>query len=154
MAKGKETISSEVTRHRSWTMSRVSSKHTRPEILVRKAAHALGLRFRLHRTGLPGTPDVVFPARAVALFVNGCFWHSHPHCKRARIPKSNTGYWIPKLLRNKHRDGEHAKMLKKLGWRPVIIWECETRDPGKLIKALRQRVVNIKPQGRRSGSSN
>jgi DNA mismatch endonuclease (patch repair protein) len=97
---------------------------------------------------------MVFPARAVALFVNGCFWHSHPHCKRARVPKSNTGYWIAKLLRNKQRDGQNAERLVALGWRPVVVWECETRDPGKLTKALRQRVVNIKPQGRRSGSSN
>jgi DNA mismatch endonuclease (patch repair protein) len=154
MEKGKEAIPSDATAHRSWTMSRVSSKHTGPEILVRKAAHALGLRFRIHRTDLPGTPDVVFPKRAVALFVNGCFWHSHQHCKRARIPKSNSGYWIPKLLRNRQRDEEHVRALKKLRWRPVVIWECETRDPGNLTKVLRQRVVRVTFQGRRSGSSN
>jgi DNA mismatch endonuclease (patch repair protein) len=154
MANGKVAIPSNATAHRSWTMSRVSSKHTRPEVLVRKAAHALGLRFRLHRADLPGTPDMVFPARTVALFVNGCFWHSHRNCKRARIPKSNTDYWIPKLLRNKRRDGKQAERLKRLGWRSVVIWECETRDPDKLTNALRQRVVNVKPQGRRSGSSN
>jgi DNA mismatch endonuclease (patch repair protein) len=154
MAKRREAISSEAKKHRSWTMSRVSSKHTGAEILVRKAAHALGLRFRLHRTDLPGTPDIVFPGRSVALFVNGCFWHSHENCKRARIPKSNTGYWVPKLLRNKQRDDDHADELKALGWRPVVVWECETRDPAKLAKMLRRRVVNIKSQGRRSGSSN
>ena len=83
--------------HRSWTMAQVKSKNTTPEVIVRRAAHALGLRFRLHREDLPGEPDLVFPRLRVALFVNGCFWHSHKGCSRARVPRSNDGYWKLKL---------------------------------------------------------
>lgn len=98
--------------HRSWTMAQIRSKHTTPEMAVRKAAHALGLRFRLHSSDLPGRPDLVFRRWRTALFVNGCFWHSH-HCERARLPKTNVDYWTKKLRRNTLRDKETARLLRK-----------------------------------------
>jgi DNA mismatch endonuclease (patch repair protein) len=122
-------------------MSRVRSKNTTPEIAVRRAAHAVGLRFRLHRRDLPGTPDLVLPRWRVALFVNGCFWHSHANCRRARIPKSNAQYWIPKLIRNKRRDADNARALRKLGWRCVRIWECETKDANGLADIVRRKII-------------
>src|SRR6266508_2554433 len=112
---------------RSWTMSRVGSENPAPEMLVRKAAHALRLRFRLHRNDLPGTPDLVFPKRRIALFVHGCFWHRHVRCKRASTPKSQTTYWTRKFERNVARDRRVIAELKALGWRPVVIWECQTK---------------------------
>lgn len=124
---------------RSWTMAQVRSKNTTPEIAVRKAAHALGLRFRLHRSDLPGKPDIVFPARRIALFVHGCFWHQH-RCKRARRPKTNTAYWTKKLDRNLQRDRSTAQALRKSGWRCAVIWECETKDLRRLEATL-QRIV-------------
>jgi DNA mismatch endonuclease, patch repair protein len=129
--------------HRSWTMSRVGSKNTRPELAVRKAAHALGLRFRLHKAGLPGKPDLFLAKYRTAVFVNGCFWHSHPNCNRARIPSSNTGYWIPKLRRNAQRDAENVLALRQLGLHSVVVWECETADPAKLTMLLRKRIMDM-----------
>jgi DNA mismatch endonuclease, patch repair protein len=124
--------------HRSWTMSQVKSKNTTPEIVVRRAAHALGLRFRLHREDLPGKPDLIFPQWRVAMFVNGCFWHSHEGCNRARVPRSNGDYWKPKLLRNVERDREHIRSLRKAGWRVIVIWECESRKPARLGAKLKR----------------
>jgi DNA mismatch endonuclease (patch repair protein) len=118
-------------------MAQVKSKNTKPEMVVRKAAHALGLRFRLHRSDLPGKPDIVFPARRTAVFVHGCFWHQHG-CKRARRPKTNTAYWTKKLDRNAQRDRSAAKALRKSGWRCAAIWECQTKDPRKLETILRK----------------
>jgi DNA mismatch endonuclease, patch repair protein len=124
--------------HRSWTMAQVKSKNTTPEIAVRQAAYSMGLRFRLHRKELPGQPDLVFPRWRTALFVNGCFWHSHRNCKRARMPKTNVDYWTKKLLRNTRRDRETARLLKKSGWRCAVIWECQAKDPAKLDRILRR----------------
>src|SRR3954451_16771990 len=101
---------------RSWTMAQVRSKNTKPEIAVRKAAHALGLRFRIHGADLPGTPDLVFPRWKTALFVHGCFWHQH-HCDGARLPKTNADYWTKKLQRNAQRDKAARRLLKRSGWR-------------------------------------
>ena len=125
---------------RSWTMSQVRGKNTRPEMLVRRAAHALGLRFRLHRDDLPGTPDLVFPKHNVALFVHGCFWHRHSGCKRASMPKTRKIYWTAKFKRNAERDSRVVTQTKAIGWRPVIVWECETKDADKLARILRARV--------------
>lgn len=126
--------------HRSWTMAQVKSKNTTPELAVRKAAHALGLRFRLHGADLPGKPDLVFPRWRMALFVNGCFWHSH-QCERARLPKTNVEYWTNKLQRNVVRDKKTARLLKRSGWRCAVIWECEAKDPAKLDRILRRLFV-------------
>lgn len=97
-------------------------------MLVRRAAHALGLRFRLHRKDLPGSPDIVFPAKKTALFVHGCFWHRHPDCRLAYAPKSNETFWSNKFVRNVERDQEAMDGLRRAGWRPVVIWECETKQ--------------------------
>ncbi|HMJ28042.1 MAG TPA: very short patch repair endonuclease [Xanthobacteraceae bacterium] len=130
---------------RSWTMAQIRSKNTKPEIAVRKAAHAAGLRFRLHRKDLPGTPDLVFPSREIAVFVHGCFWHRHD-CGRATLPATNVDYWAAKFDRNVRRDARNAAELRKLGWRCVRIWECETKDAKKLAGVLRRKVAAKTPR--------
>src|SRR4051794_13648069 len=103
-------------------MARIRGKATGPELRVRKAAHALGLRFRLHRKDLPGNPDLVFPRYRTVVFVHGCFWHQHRNCRRASKPKSRTEYWGPKLERNIARDLNNAQRLRDIGWRVAILW--------------------------------
>lgn len=125
---------------RSWLMSRIGGKNTTPELRVRKAAHALGLRFRLHRKELPGTPDIVFPKRRIALFVHGCFWHRHPGCRKATAPSSE--FWAKKFASNVGRDLRVASELKKLGWRVVTIWECETKCAERLSYIVQKRIVS------------
>lgn len=125
---------------RSAVMRAVKGRDTTPEIAVRRAAHALGLRFRLQRRDLPGSPDLVFPARQIALFVHGCFWHGHP-CKRgARMPATNASYWTAKIARNVARDKRVRGELREAGWQAVTVWECETRDPVELALLLRERL--------------
>ena len=119
-------------------MRAVRRENTGPELAVRKAAHRLGLRFRLHRKDLPGTPDLVFPKHRTCVFVHGCFWHRHPGCKKASTPKTRRDYWLPKFERNVERDREKEEALRRLGWRVVTIWECETRDPEELERRLRE----------------
>lgn len=109
-------------------MSRISGKETKPEIAVRKAAHKLGYRFRLHRRDLPGSPDIVFPSRKLALFVHGCFWHQHETCHFAYTPKSNIEFWQTKFKNNVARDARAKQELERLGWRVAVIWECETAE--------------------------
>lgn len=121
---------------RSWLMSRVGSKDTSAEMRVRRTAHALGLRYRLHRRDLPGTPDLVFPKDRLVIFVHGCFWHRHPNCKKASMPKSRTEYWQAKFNRNVERDRQTLERLKELGWRTAVIWECETRTEGEIVRSL------------------
>lgn len=117
-------------------MSRVKGRHTGPEVRVRHTAHALGLRFRLHRKDLPGTPDLVFPKHLVAMFVHGCFWHQHRNCSKASSPKSRTEYWQAKFDANMRRDALSVKRLEALGWRVETIWECETKDGAALTARL------------------
>lgn len=121
---------------RSWLMSRVRSKNTSPELRVRKAAHALGLRFRLHRKDLPGKPDLVFPKYRIAVFVHGCFWHRHPNCVKTTTPKSSIEMWSAKFKRNIERDAANIAEMSRLGWRTEVIWECETKSPEKLSQRL------------------
>ena len=121
---------------RSALMSRVRSRNTQPERAVRRAAFALGLRFRLHRRDLPGTPDLVFPKYKVAIMVHGCFWHQHKGCKRATVPKTRVDFWKRKLHGNIERDGAVVDKLKALGWQVEIIWECETRNEETLRDRL------------------
>ena len=113
---------------RSEIMSKVSGKDTKPELLVRSTIHRMGYRFRLHVSDLPGKPDIVLPRYKKVVFVNGCFWHQHPGCRRATVPKSNRKFWRQKLARNVERDAEKEAELKKLGWGVMAVWECETRD--------------------------
>jgi DNA mismatch endonuclease (patch repair protein) len=113
------------------------AKHTKPEVTVRKVLHAMGYRFRLHRRDLPGTPDIAFPGRRKAVQVHGCFWHQHDGCRRSTIPATRKEYWMPKLARNKERDREAEAALAALGWRCMVVWECELRDEPKLAARLR-----------------
>jgi DNA mismatch endonuclease, patch repair protein len=121
---------------RSALMSRIQGKNTKPEIIVRRLAHALGYRFRLHRRDLPGSPDLVFPRLGKVIFVHGCFWHRHSRCKYAYSPKSNNAFWEKKFSNNIERDREVIKKLRKLGWDVLVIWECETSDQSALTHRL------------------
>jgi DNA mismatch endonuclease (patch repair protein) len=125
-------------KQRSDNMRAVTGKHTTPELLVRKAAHALGLRFRLHKADMPGRPDLVFARWRTVIFVNGCFWHQHRGCKRATVPKTNVEFWQIKLEGNVRRDRQSRKLLKALGWRVFVIWECQIPDRDKATKAVRR----------------
>lgn len=126
----------EVDPARSKTMRAVRSKDTGPEIAVRRLAHKLGFRFRLHRKDLPGTPDLVFPKFRKVIFVHGCFWHGHDCPRGARAPKTNRDYWERKLERNKARDAKALSDLRSMGWQAQTIWECEIRDSGKLKQTI------------------
>ena len=122
---------------RSWNMSRIGSKNTNPEKVVRALLHSQGYRFRLHRKDLPGKPDIVLKKYNTVILVNGCFWHQHKSCKRANIPKSNKEYWIPKIERNKKRDKRNIKEIKNLGWRVMVVWECEVKkNPHKIVNKV------------------
>ena len=110
---------------RSRRMSLIRGKDTVPEMVLRRELHALGLRFRLHRKGLPGKPDLIFPKFNAIVLVHGCFWHRHLGCKIATTPKSNTAFWIEKFDKNVARDGKVAIALASLGWRVFVVWECE-----------------------------
>ena len=113
---------------RSAHMRRIRKTCTKPEMRVRRAAHRLGYRFRLHRKDLPGTPDLVFPRLKKVVEVRGCFWHQHPGCRLARQPKSRLDYWLPKLERNRARDLETTTALRALGWSVLVVWECQVPD--------------------------
>ncbi len=116
-------------------MSRIGGKNTTPELKVRHLLHSLGYRFRLHRKGLPGTPDIVFPGRRKAIFVHGCFWHAHG-CAMGRAPKSRLDYWQPKLTANTQRDAIKVAQLGGLGWSVLTVWECQTRKLDALVGDL------------------
>lgn len=117
-------------------MSRVRGRDTKPEMRVRRALHATGLRYRLQAKELPGRPDIVFRGARVAVFVHGCFWHRHPGCAHARMPKSRLDFWEPKLTANAERDRRHIEKLEAAGWRIVTVWECETRDAPTLAAKI------------------
>jgi DNA mismatch endonuclease (patch repair protein) len=121
---------------RSQVMARIRSKNTKPEVLTRSAVQALGLRFRNHVDDLPGKPDLANKTRKWAIFVHGCFWHSHGGCRLASSPKSNTGYWTEKLARNKARDADKIAALEAKGFRVLVVWECDVRDGVRLKHAL------------------
>ncbi len=123
---------------RSWNMSRIKGRDTKPEILVRSILHRLGYRFRLHHKGLPGRPDVVLARHRAVVFVHGCFWHRHRRCKYAYTPKSNFAFWKLKFESNVDRDGRVMHGLRKLGWKAVVVWECQTADEPTLTRHLRK----------------
>jgi len=120
-------------------MRSVRQRNTGPEVALRKALHASGARFRLHRGDLPGTPDIVFPGRKLAVFVNGCFWHSHD-CRAGKPPATRREYWIPKLAENRRRDARKIDELKALGWTVEVVWECELRSHKALDAACRRLI--------------
>ncbi|XBQ16166.1 MAG: very short patch repair endonuclease [Oceanicaulis sp.] len=113
---------------RSAVMAKVRQKNTGPELTVRRLAHRMGYRFRLHRKDLPGSPDIVFPGRKKAVFVHGCFWHGHDCPRGSRKPKQNAAYWSAKIARNTARDAEAEAGLRALGWDVLIVWECGLKD--------------------------
>ena len=121
---------------RSRIMSHVKGRDTTPEKRVRSLLHSMGYRFRLQRADLPGKPDIVLPKFKTVIFVNGCFWHRHPGCKRATLPKSNAEFWRQKLEKNVARDRRNIQTLKDLGWYVLIIWECELKDTRTLQARL------------------
>ena len=125
-------------RKRSEVMSKIRSTNTRPERAVRSLLHGLGLRFRIHGKGLPGTPDIVLKRHKTVVEVLGCFWHRHRGCRLASTPASNKRFWQDKFARNAARDGSNRRALRKLGWRTVVVWECELRKPKRLQQRLRK----------------
>jgi DNA mismatch endonuclease (patch repair protein) len=128
---------------RSQVMARVKGRDTRPEMLVRRLLTAMGVRYRLHRKDLPCAPDIVMAGRRLAIFVHGCFWHGHDCARGARVPKQNRDYWQAKIGRNSARDQRTQAELEALGWRTLILWECELKDEAvlkaRLTDALAQR---------------
>lgn len=127
------------TEHRSWNMSRVGQKDTKPEMLVRRLVYGMGYRYRLHGKDLPGKPDLVFRQKRKVIFVHGCFWHAHDdeRCKRGRAPKSRLDYWEPKLARNSERDQKNQDALQRQGWQVMVIWECELKEFDLVAARLR-----------------
>jgi DNA mismatch endonuclease, patch repair protein len=125
-------------------MARVRSRNTRPELIVRSYLHRQGLRFRIHRVGLPGSPDIVLPGRRTVVFVHGCFWHRHESCSRATIPKTRRGFWFEKFGRNVARDAAATAALRKLGWHVEIIWECQIKDE-RHMRRLAARIARRGP---------
>jgi DNA mismatch endonuclease (patch repair protein) len=120
---------------RSYNMSRIRSKDTKPEEIARRFLFTKGLRYRKNDKRLPGKPDIVLPKYKTVVFIHGCFWHCHNNCPDFVLPKSNQDYWIPKLERNRLRDSEHVAVLKSSGWRVMVLWECE------LKKAVRDETL-------------
>ena len=121
---------------RSTIMSRIKGRDTNPERIVRSIIHRMGYRFRLHAKELPGKPDIVLPKHKKLVFVNGCFWHGHKGCKRAKIPATNTTSWLKKINSNIARDKKKLKELKKLGWKPLVVWQCQLRDKQELTMLI------------------
>lgn len=127
---------------RSYNMSQISGKDTKPEMLVRKFLHANGFRYRLHAKDLPGKPDLVLPKYNSVIFVHGCFWHAHEGCKYFKIPETRTEWWKEKLYGNKERDKKNIEKLKKEGWNVIVVWECELKSGKKksFLKKLAEKL--------------
>lgn len=122
---------------RSWVMSRIRSKDTKPELIVRSMLHRCGLRFSLRRKDLPGQPDIVMPKHNMVVFVHGCYWHRHRGCKAARMPAANQEFWQDKFRKTQKRDRQHKKEIEKAGWRVVVIWECQVmKEPEKVLNRI------------------
>ena len=134
--------------HRSWNMSRIRARNTHPEVRTRSILHRLGFRFRLEDSRLPGRPDIVLPRYRTVVLVHGCFWHRHKECKYAYSPKSRIGFWTKKFKRNVERDAEVRRLLRKLGWRIILVWECELSNEDKLQSRLRAALRNAKSHSR------
>jgi DNA mismatch endonuclease, patch repair protein len=126
-------------RERSQRMSLIKAKDTGPEMAVRRLVYSLGYRYRLHVGDLPGKPDIVFKNRKKAIFVHGCFWHRHEECQLSRLPKSKLDFWLPKLSGNKERDEANQAKLSGMGWKFLIVWECELVD----AQALTERIIHF-----------
>ena len=127
---------------RSWNMSRIRSKNTKPEKTVGSLLHRMGFRYRLYRKDLPGKPDLVLNKYRTVVFVHGCFWHRHEGCKASRMPENNAEYWRNKFKRNLERDRYNENCLRKEGWNVVVVWQCELRDLNKLASELVKAIQN------------
>ena len=123
-------------KQRSFNMSRIRGKDTKPEIVVRCLVHRMGYRFRLHRRDLPGTPDIVLPCHRKIIFVHGCFWHMHRCRYGLVVPRTNAEFWQAKRLGNVERDRRNIRKLRESGWTVLVVWECQTRDLSKLLEKL------------------
>lgn len=135
--------------HRRALMARIRGKDTMPELVVRHWLHAAGYRFRLHRADLPGRPDIVLPRFRLALFVHGCFWHQHPGCRKATLPKTRAAFWEKKLTRNVERDRQNQEELARHDWRVEVVWECEIKTAELLERRLHEILIavqSVKPQ--------
>ena len=128
---------------RSWNMSRIKGKDTKPELIVRSLLHKMGYRFRLHKKDLPGKPDIVLPKYKTVIFVHGCYWHRHKGCKYTYNPKTRVDFWQKKFKNNILRDKKNKIDLKKAGWKVFIIWECETSDPATMMSKI-QKFMPVK----------
>jgi DNA mismatch endonuclease (patch repair protein) len=117
-------------------MSRVKGRDTKPEMLVRSFVHRMGFRFRVHRRELPGNPDIVLPRHGKAIFVHGCFWHGHKRCSRTKRPTTNKKFWNKKLDGNIERDKRFRRELRRMGWKVLALWQCDTRNPEELLEKL------------------
>lgn len=126
-------------------MRAVKQRDTEPELALRRGLHRLGLRYRLHSEGLPGRPDLVFPRFGVAVFVHGCYWHGHS-CRAGRLPTSNIEYWTAKIAANVQRDRRKTRQLRQLGWRVLVVWECEVSNAAKCagtVRRVARRVIGV-----------
>lgn len=130
---------------RSDIMSKIGEKNTKPEILVRKFLFSEGFRYRINVKTLPGKPDIVLPKYKTVIFINGCFWHGH-NCKKGKLPSSNIDFWKGKISNNKSRDDKNSDLLVKLGWKVIIIWQCEVSKIDNRIKILNKLLEDIKQQ--------
>jgi len=124
-------------------MSRIRSKDTKPEVILRSALHRKGFRFRKNYSKLPGNPDIVFPKYSTVILVHGCYWHRHNGCKNAATPKTNTDFWIKKFAKNIERDDEVKKKLEKVGWKVIVVWECEISTKDKLLEKIQELSILI-----------
>lgn len=124
---------------RSRNMAQVKGKNTKPEKLVRSLLHSMGYRFRLHNKRLPGKPDITLPRYKAIVFVHGCFWHGHDGCKRAAIPTTRSEFWMKKISANKERDSRNIAALENLGYRCLVVWQCELKD----LELLKQRLSDF-----------
>ena len=122
---------------RSRNMAAIKSKNTKPEIKVRQLLHSMGYRFRLHMKDLPGNPDIVLKKYKTVIYVNGCFWHRHPNCKYASTPKTRTSFWSQKFQSNVERDNKNYIKIKNLGWKYIVVWECELKNRSDLVEKLK-----------------
>ena len=132
-----------ISNQRSRNMSAIKSKNTKPEIAVRKLLYSMGYRFRLHRKDLPGSPDIVLPKYKTVIFVHGCFWHRHENCKYTSTPKTRQEFWENKFNSNKKRDQKIQKEIIDLGWKFIIIWECEARNIQPLEEKLKGYLISF-----------
>jgi len=132
---------------RSWNMGQVRGKDTKPELIVRSLLHRAGFRFRLHNKKLPGKPDIVLSKYKTIVFVHGCFWHRHVNCADATIPKTRTDFWVEKFDGNVKRDDKIRNLLRGMGWKVIVVWECETAKENELIDRLVREINSNKIVG-------